>query len=193
MIKINLLPIQLRKPKTKVTMMPYMAIVVLAAVLLLLLTLFFFVDYLKVKKSYELVYREWQQVSPQMARLKTMENRVEVEMRGEKEFLEKNVLNTESMTRILMWISEYLPPHGWLTEIKIIREKEGTRLTVQGVVMSSSARTGVEEIEEFLYQLKQKLPQPELTLMTSKQAGKDGAVAGTSFIAQLDWGETKKK
>ena len=109
MIKINLLPQELRKKKRTATHIPYIPLAILAAVLFSLLTLFFYGDYLMTRSAHKKVQKEWARLNPLMSQLKTMETRIEIEMRGEKDFLEKNVLNTESMTQMLFWASEFLP------------------------------------------------------------------------------------
>ena len=191
MIKINLLPQELRKGKTNSTRIPYIPLVILAGVLFLLMTFFFYGDYLRARSAYKSVRKEWARLNPSLMQLKALETRVEVEMKGEKDFLEKNVLNTESMTRILFRVSEFLPPKGWLTELKAEREGEGCRLTLKGVVLASRTQTGIEQIEEYFQKLKTKLPpQTSVALTTSKEVKEK--VAGTAFIADLEWGVTRK-
>ena len=191
MIKINLLPQELRIAKKSATRVPYIPFAILGTVLFLLLTLFFYGDYLRARSAYKEVHKEWLQVSPMMGQLKALEKKIEIEMKGEKEFLEKNILNTESMTRILSWTSEFLPSKGWLTELLVEREGEGCRLTLKGVVVPSRTQTGIEQIEAYLQALKRKLP-PKTTLMltTSKQAASKGE--GTAFSAEFEWGVTSK-
>ena len=191
MIKVNLLPQELRKGKTTAPRIPYIPLALLAGVLFLLMTFFFYGDYLRARAAYKNVQKEWTRLSPLMAQLKALETRIEVEMKGEKDFLEKNVLNTESMTRILLWVSEFLPPKGWLTELKIDREGEGCRLTLKGVVLASRTQTGIEQIEEYFQKLRTKLPsQASVALTTSKEVKEK--TEGTAFIAQLEWGVTPK-
>ena len=191
MIKINLLPQELRKGRTNATRIPYIPLAVLAGVLFLLMTFFFYGDYLRARSTYKNVQKEWAKLNPSMAQLKTLETQVEVEMKGEKDFLEKNVLNTESMTRILFWVSEFLPPKGWLTEFKAEREGEGCRLTLKGVVLASRTQTGIEQIEEYFQKLRTKLPpQTSVALTTSKEVKEK--TAGTAFTAHLEWGVTPK-
>ena len=191
MIKINLLPLEFRKRKASTTRIPYGPLVILAGVLFLLLTFFFYGDYLRARSAYERVHKEWVKVSPLMPQLKTLEKQVAVDMKGEKDFLEKNVLNKESITRILFWASYFLPPKGWLTELKAKREGEGCRLTLKGVVLASRTQTGIEQIEEYFQKLRTKLPpQTSVALTTSKEVKEK--TAGTAFAALLEWGVTPK-
>ena len=191
MIKVNLLPQELRKKKKSATRIPYTFLAILAGVLFLLLTVFFYGDFLKTRSAYKSVKADWTRLNPLMAQLKALETRSEVEMKGEKDFLEKNVLNTESMTRILFWVSEFLPPKGWLTELKAEREGEGCRLTLKGVVLASRTQTGIEQLEEYFQKLKVKLsPQTTVALTTSKEVKEK--MGGTAFTAQLDWGASAK-
>ena len=191
MIKINLLPQELLKGKANATRIPYIPLALLAGVLFLLLTFFFYGDYLRTRSAYESVHKEWVRLSPLMAQLKALEKQVAVEMKGEKDFLEKKVLNTESMTQILFGVSYFLPPGGWLTELKAEREGEGCWLTLKGVVLPSRTQTDIEQIEEYFRKLKTKLPpQTSVALTTSKVAKEK--TEGTSFAAYLEWGVTHK-
>lgn len=169
--------------------MRYVPLGILFGVLFLLLTLFFYVDYLRVKFAFDGVYKEWKKLSPQMQELKALETRVEIEMRGEKEFFEKYVLNTTSIGRILQWISEYLPQGGWLTELKVEREGDGGKLVLQGVVLSVLAKTNIEQIEEYMGKLKEKLPRGSFSLTTAKQDEKKSG--GTAFTATFNWGNAQ--
>jgi hypothetical protein len=191
MIKINLLPQELRKGKATGLRIPYIPLALLAGVLFLLLTFFFYGDYLRARATYKNVQKEWARLSPLMGQLKALETKIDVEMKGEKDFLEKNVLNTESMTRMLSWVSEFLPPKGWLTEFRAEREGEGFRLTLKGVVLASRTQTGIEQIEEYFQKLRTKLPpQTTIALTTTKEVKEK--TAGTAFVANIEWGVTSK-
>ena len=191
MIKINLLPQELRKKKKSVPRIPYILLVILGAVLFLLLTFFFYCDSLWARSAHKSVSNEWLKMSPSLVQLKALETKVEVQMKGEKEFLEKNVLNTQSMTLILTWASEFPPPKCWLTEFKAEREGEGCRLTLEGVVLPSRTQTSIEQIEEYFRKLKMKLPpQTSVAVITSK--GVKDIPEGTAFVAHLDWGVEQK-
>lgn len=191
MIQVNLLPQDLRKKNVSSARMRFMPFVILGGVLFLLMTLFFYFDYLHVRSAYRSVHGEWSRLNPLMAQLKALENKIEIEMRGEKDFLEKNVLNTESMTRILASASEFLPPKGWLTALQIDRAGTGCVLILRGVVLSTRAQTGIEQIEVYLQKLKAQLPREAmLELTTSKDASVKSQ--GTAFTAQFVWGAVKK-
>lgn len=197
MIKVNLLPQELRKGDANAVRIPYIPLAILAGALFLLLTFFFYGDYLRARSTYKSIQKEWQKVNPLMAELKALETKAEVEMKGEKNFLEKNVLNTDSVTRILFWVSEFLPPRGWLTELRAQREGEGFRVTLRGVVLPFRTQTGIEQgieqIEEYFQKLKTKLPpQTSVMLTTSKDTKDAGGAEGTVFVANLEWGVTRK-
>lgn len=193
MIKVNLLPLELRKGDANAVRIPYIPLAILAGALFLLLTFFFYGDYLAARSAYKRIQKEWTKVNPMMAELKALETKAEVEIKGEKNFLEKNVLNTGPVTRILSWVSEFLPPRGWLTELRAQREGEGFRVTLRGVVLPFRTQTGIEQIEEYLQKLKTKLPpQTSVMLTTSKDAKDAGGAEGTVFVANLEWGVTRK-
>lgn len=191
MITINLLPAEYRTAKRRgTTARPYIPIAILVAALLLLLTLFFYADFLKVKSSYERVRKEWIRFAPQMKHLKDLEQKVDVEMKGEKEFLESSILNSDPFTRVLQLVSERLPKGAWLTELKIERLKEGgNSVLLQGAVVPVGAKTGIEQIEEFVRTIKERFPKTTVALTTSKMSDKQ--VAGTAFTATITWGGKK--
>jgi hypothetical protein len=191
MIKINLLPQELRKGKATASRIPYIPLIILAGVLFLLMTFFFYGDYLRVRSAYKRVRKEWAMLSPSLMQLKALETKIEVDMKGEKDFLEKNVLNTESMTRILSWVSEFLPTKGWLTQLRAEREGEGCRLTLEGVVLASRTQTGIEQIEEYFRKLKMKLP-PQTSIAVVTSRGVKDMPGATAFVAHLDWGVSQK-
>ncbi len=191
MIKINLLPQELREGSSTAPRIPYIPLAILAGVLFLLMTFFFYGDYLRARSAYKSVRKEWTRLNPLMAQLKALEKQVTVDMKGEKDFLEKNVLNTESMTQILFWASYFLPPKGWLTGLKAEREGGGCRLTLKGVVLASRTQTGIEQIEEYFQKLRPKLPPETSVALTTSKEVKEGA-SGTAFSAELEWGVTKK-
>jgi hypothetical protein len=191
MIKINLLPQELRRGKASTVRVPYGPLAILAGVLFLLMTFFFYGDYLRARSAYKSVQKEWTRLNPSLSQLKILETKIEVEMKGEKDFLEKNVLNTESMSQILSWVSEFLPPKGWLTGLKLERDGEGCRLTLKGVVLASRTQTGIEQIEEYFLKLRKKLPpQASVTLTTSREVKEK--TEGTAFVANLEWGVIRK-
>jgi hypothetical protein len=191
MIKINLLPQEFLKEKTNATRIPYIPLAILAGVLFLLMTFFFYGDYLRARSAYEGVRKEWMRLSPLLAQLKILEQKVAVEMKGEKDFLEMNVLNKEPITRILYWVSDFLPTGGWLTGLKAEREGGGCRLTLEGAVLASRTQTGIEQIEQYFQKLKTKLPsQTSVAVATSK--GSNEKTEETLFVAQLEWGVTPK-
>lgn len=193
MIRINLLPQELRKRDANATRIPYVPLAILAGVLFLLLTFFFYGDYLKARSTYKSVQKEWAKVNPLMAELKALETRVDGEMKGEKDFLEKNILNTDSMTSILVWVSEFLPSRGWLTELRAQREGQGFRVALKGVVLPSRKQTSIEQIEEYFQNLKAKFPpQTTVSLTTTKDAQDKEKTEGTAFAANLEWGVTRK-
>jgi len=187
MIKINLLPLDLRKSKKSATRVPYILLAILMGVLFLLMTCFFYADYLSARTAYKRVRQDWIRLNPLMGQLKALENKIEIETRGEKNFLEQNVLNTNFVTQILSWASEFLPVKGWLTQLKFERAGERCFLTLQGVVLPSRPQTSIEQIEAYLQKLKIKLsPRTDLSLTTSKDV--KGKNEGTAFSAYFEWG-----
>jgi len=191
MIKINLLPEDLRNSTKRSTRVPYIPLAILAGVLFLLMTCFFYLDYLKARSAYVRVQRDWVRLNPLMGQLKALEKKIEIEMRGEQEFLTNHVLNTDPTTQILFWISEFLPPKGWLTQLNFDRIGQGCSLSLKGVVLPSRAQTSIEQIEEYLQKLKAKLP-PQTTLALTTEKEVKAQVEGTAFSANFEWGIIKK-
>ncbi len=189
MIKINLLPTELRMRKKIRLNIPYIPLIVLGVVLFLAITVILYIDFLATKSQYQKVQAEWQRLSPQMGQLRTLQSKVEVELKGEKDFLEKYMLSEAPMTQVLSWVSEFLPERGWLTEVKIQNEGDARQLVLQGIALPVRTKTSIEQIEEYLQKLKSKLPESRLNLTTARQVSDE--VEGTSFVATFDWGGKK--
>lgn len=192
MITINLLPQELRKSTHNTPKVPYVSLIALVGVLFLLMTTFFYADYLKALTAYKRVQKEWDRINPILGQLKAQETKIEVEMKGEAEFLEKNILNKGFVTQILTWTSEYLPPKAWLTELMIEREGEGFRFTLKGAVFPTKAQTGIEQVEEYLQKIKTQLPSETVISFTTAKATSAAKIEETTFNANLEWGMPKK-
>ncbi|MBU9888707.1 MAG: hypothetical protein KTQ49_02410 [Candidatus Omnitrophica bacterium] len=190
MIQVNLLPPEFRKANKKITPIPYLPLVVLGGGLFTLLTLFFYIDFLAASYTHGTVKKEWLRLNPLMAQLKTLEKRVDGELRVEKDFLDAHVFNTLPVTQLMMWVSESLPLRGWLTHFEFERQGEGCHLGLEGVVFPANNQTGIEQIEIFLHAVKKRLPAATLNLTTSKANVSEGD--GTAFVANFDWGTVKK-
>ncbi len=191
MIHINLLPQDLRQKEMTPTTVRWEPFAILFAVLFLLLTVFFYSDYLDVRAVHKTIRDEWKTKSAVIPQLKQLEKRVGVELTDEKMFLEKNILNTESATRLFSHVSEYLPERGWLTEFRFDRDINKSFLSLKGIVQSQKNKSEIEQLEIFLQKLKKNLHgDTKTSLTTSKRMS--GNLNETEFNAKFEWGGADK-
>lgn len=189
MIKINLLPPEMRieaKVKKKISYAPFIRLAIIG---LVLLTGFFFVDFLESKKQFKVVAAQWQELSPQMAELKAMEAEIEGKLKTEKVFLESSVVSEFPVTTTLEYASELLPDRMWLTELKVEKEDISQELVLQGVSLPSDDKTSIQHIQDYLHNIRGKLPDAYMTLTTARQTQDDIEV--TTFVSRIEWGGGK--
>ena len=189
MIKINLLPPEMRieaKVKKKISYAPFIRLAIIG---LVLLTGFFFVDFLESKKQFKVVAAQWQELSPQMAELKAMEAEIEGKLKTEKVFLESSVVSEFPVTTTLEYASELLPDRMWLTELKVEKEDISQELVLQGVSLPSDDKTSIQHIQDYLHNIRGKLPDEYMTLTTARQTQDDIEV--TTFVSRIEWGGGK--
>lgn len=191
MITINLLPEEFRiKEKTK-SKYPVVQIAIGAGVLFALLTVAFYIDFLIANVSLGKLRKESADILPLSQQLKQLEQEVEQTLKPENTFLNRFVTADKPLTQLLMWTSEVLPSSAWLTEFKLTREGEGGKLFIKGLTLATKEKSSIEQIESYLHQMKEKMPDVNLSLTTSRQRIKDTEV--TEFIANYDWNLPVKK
>lgn len=193
MITVNLLPEEFRvKPKTEIKL-PYLQYVILGGVLFFFITLGLFVDFVIVSSKWRSLSKDWDRLQPQFQILNQLRSEVEGSLKEEKEFMEKFVITQRPFTHFLVWVSEFLPDHSWLTEIQINRLEEGGTMLVKGLVLplKSKNSSSIELIEGYIQKLKLKIPESNLALTTTRQTSEK--IELTQFVANFDWGKRPKK
>lgn len=186
MIEINLLPEEFRiKEKVAKKEVPVIKIAIGAGVMLFILTISFYFDYLGAAKKMKVVDAKWVEVQPQAKVLNELKEEVEQVLKKEKDFLAQFVTTERPLTFTLQWLSEYLPGTAWLTHVSLEHKKDSVGLAIQGLCVSSKDKTSIEAIEEYLHELKQKMPQAKLSLTTARQFEND--IETTRFTAVFEW------
>ncbi len=190
MITINLLPKEFRvRPKSRMNASP-LKIAAISGGLFFLLTGYFYWDLLKANAELKRVQAQWAGLQPQTAELKRLEEEVEKKIKPEKLFLESFVTASRPLTSFIAWSSELLPESIWLTELQMERKGEGGHFSLKGMAVTSKEKSSIEAIEIYMNRFKEKMPDSELSLTTTRQT-LDGREL-TRFNAHFEWGAQAK-
>lgn len=186
MIQINLLPEEFRVVEKKGSQIPYATLGLLAAALFAILTAFFYLDFVLVSGKLRKMEGNWKEIQPEFMALNQLKSEVDGSLKEEKEFMEKFVTTQRPLTYLWMWTSEFLPGTAWLIEIDLTREEGVSHFLIKGLCLPSKERSSIEQIEQYLQLLKEKMPDADLSLTTTRQ--KTEGVELTQFIANFSWG-----
>lgn len=186
MITINLLPEEFRTKEKTSSKYPAAQIGIGVGVVLALLTVFFYFDFISANHSLKKLQKESAAILPQSQKLKQLEQEVEKTLKPENVFLNRFVTADKPLTHLLSWTSEFLSSSAWLTELKLTREGEGGKLFLKGLTLPTKEKSSIELIEDYVHQLKGKMPDADLSLTTSRQKVK--TVQVTEFVANFVWG-----
>lgn len=201
MIKINLLPAELRPVKKKkivkraasakpagefnAQQLPLKAASIAIAGIFAAVTLFFYVDYLRLNKKQAKVAQAFAEIQPRVQEVRLLEQELTTLLHPEKDFLNAHVLNKAAITSILQEMSVSLPEGLWLTSLTINNSGKQRSFQVQGLALNSQDKTNIQQIEEYLHQIKRVLPNAHFTYSTGKQLAEK--VAATAFTANFEW------
>ncbi len=190
MITVNLLPKEFRvRPQSKTSVLP-LKIAAIFGVLFSLLTVYFYWDILKANSELKRIQAQGASLQPQAAALQALEEEVEKKIKPEKFFLESFVMAQRPLTSLIAWASELLPESIWLTALEMEREGEGGHFLLKGLALPSREKSSIEAIEIYLHSLKEKMPESELSLTTTRQAMEGREL--TQFTASFEWGAKSK-
>jgi hypothetical protein len=186
MITINLLPPEFRVQPKSTRHVPYVKAAIAAGILLSLLTVYFYIDLLIAGSKLKKIQAEWAKIQPQSVELKKLENEVENILKPEKVFLESFVTSQRPLTSLMIWASELLPDNIWLTEFRMERKQDGGVFFLKGLAVPSKEKSSIEAIEIFLHHFKEKVPEANLSLTTTRQILEETEL--TQFLANFKWG-----
>jgi hypothetical protein len=190
MITINLLPEEFRVQPKSTSNVPIKKIAIGVGAFFIILTVFFYIELLFVRAHSGQLDKQWVELQPRSAELKKLEQEVDVTLKPEKDFMERFVTSAKPLTYFWLWMSEFLPDTSWLTEVSMERKGDGGGLMVKGLTLNSKEKSSIEHIEIYLHKLKEKMPDANLNLTTTRVKISETEV--TQFIANFDWG-TKTK
>ncbi|MDP3921385.1 MAG: hypothetical protein Q8R76_11330 [Candidatus Omnitrophota bacterium] len=186
MITINLLPEELRVVKTRTKEpVPWLKLAIGLGVLFVILTTYFFFGYLSARGKLKEASASWKVVEPQAVVLNDLEAEVEKVLSKEKQFLETTVTTERPLTNMLEWASQYLPSSAWLTQVKRRNDAEGNSIVITGLCLSTKEKTSIEQIEDYLHNLKTEIADAKLSLTTSRQI--QYSVQVTHFVAVFEF------
>lgn len=199
MIKINLLPVELRpvkkaRPhKASVSGVPSLVSnkqmvlgggIAVLLVFLAVTTLFYF-DYLGLKGRLVKIDQDFAAIQPGVQEVRSLEQEVSSVLLTERDFLNAHILNKAALTSILQTISEALPEGVWLTALSINNSGKKRSFQIQGVVSGVKEKTNIQQIEEYLHQVHLIIPGSHFVYSTGKQLA--DKVSATAFTANFEW------
>lgn len=187
MIKINLLPEEFRIQETRRDYGQYIKIAVAAFVFFILLTIFFYVDFILSSARLGKVEKKWSELQPQFNELNLLQKEVDGAMKQEREFMQQFVTTERPLTTVLEWTSELLPQTAWLIEIKVTQEKGVVNFLLKGLCLPAKGKTSIEQIDQYLQDLKKKMPDVRLSLQTTRN--QIGEIEMTQFTSNFQWGK----
>ena len=191
MILVNLLPEEFRIQKSRIPDLPKVKVAIAVGVFLVLVTAYLYVDYLMATSRLKKIEAEWRKISPQAAVLQQLQAEVEGTLKQEKEFMEHFATSPRPLTSIMTWVSDFLPENSWLTEMKMEQDGKGGHLMLKGLSLPSKGKSTIEMIESYLHQLKEKMPETNLSLTTTRETTEQ--IELTQFTAVFDFGGEKVK
>lgn len=156
------------------------------AVLFLVLTAIFYFQYLVTLREVKAYRQEWLSLQNDVMRVEETRRQMDAGSRGERTFLEEHILPLFRITSLLSAVSDLLPETVWLVELRVGREQGTDSFVLKGASLPLRGQSSVSEIEKYLGNLKEKLPQnTELVLTTSRQQNEKGEL--TLFTAAFKW------
>lgn len=190
MITINLLPEELRAGGKKMARIPALKIGLGAGILVLVLTFVGYIDLIGSKNRLKKLENEWFSIQPQSQALGQLQQEVETVLKPEKAFWEQFVTARTPLTHKLTWVSEFLPPTAWLLEIKMERKGNSENFFVKGLALPAKTKSSIAQIETYLHDLKDKMPDANLSLTTTRQKFEETEL--TQFVANFQWGRPQE-
>lgn len=187
MIELNLLPEELRIKERKKGEIPWKTIGISVAVGFVLLTLWLYVGYWQQARRLSELQARWIGIQEQYKELTELQTLVDGALKKEKDFMVSFVTSEKPLTHLMNWCSEFLPEGAWLTALNLKREGDVATIAIKGLAIPSKAFSSIEQIEDYLQKMKEKMPKSQLSLTTTRQV-KEG-VEITQFTANFTWGK----
>ncbi len=154
MIKINLLPAELR-PKKKTTL-PVQAMSLIGGGIVVILVLIHALVGMKINQEKErlgLLKKEYEAIRPEYERV--------LKLKGDKERLEsKMALMEKLLIQRLLWakklnqFSDLMPPSVWLSSVSVVTRAEISTLVIRGKTYSDKGEKMVEQVGDFMRRIK---------------------------------------
>ena len=187
MITINLLPTELRsKGAPSPLFIHRKKILIGCGAAFVVLTLAFYLQYQLGLQALKNLQSRWLSLQKDVKRISELQLHIESGSKKEKEFLERYVTSPFPVTSILNAVNKFLPDSVWLIELKIARQPQESTLLLKGLSLPSSRRLGIQDIEQYLREMKAIFPpRTEVVLTTSRQVKENREL--TLFTAIFKW------
>ncbi len=194
MIKINLLPAEMRPVKKSATSHAFMAGsqtrliaggVGAVCFLLFLCTAYFDFAYYADSKKFKRVSDELAAIQPGTQALRDLEQELNGVLVPQRDFLKTYILNKTPITSVLQGVSEALPDGVWLQSFSISNSGKQRSFQIQGAAIQFKGKTSIEQIEAYLQALTKVVPGAVFNYSTSKQVV--NKQAATAFNVTYQW------
>ena len=191
MILINLLPHEFRRETlSRRAFLPDRKLTRMGGILFLVLTGILYLQYLVGLGTLKGLQGRWVTIQQELQRTDQLKAQMEKGGKGERDFLENYVFSPYPTTLILSAVSQSLPTALWLVEMKVIRQPHANTLILKGVSRSSREQSSVQQIENYLRDLKDQFPaDADLALTTSRQQKERMEL--TLFTAVFKWTQAR--
>lgn len=203
MIFVNLLPPELKVKETRKLNIPYRPIAAGIFLVFLVLAIYNLTVYIRVRREYRTVEREWAGLADRSAEADALERELGTSILAEVDFYDSSVDPKLETARVMNLVSDFVPQVVWLTQVKFVRMKREVQLVLQGSSESFGKSSRLIEIQNFANKLKDQMehflgaqtPQDHgvrkpvnIALTTSSQKGSAPESELTLFTATFETG-----
>lgn len=185
MILINLLPPELKNRQYKI--IPSISPLVIPLVFLVVcLTFWSYIVYQSGRQEVKILESRWESMTNDLRRVAQLKQDIEEKYKIERALLEKSVAPAFPNTAFLTETSALLPMTIWFLELKISRMEADNSFLLKGLSLPGKQNSSIQEVENYLRDLKEKLPEKaELSLTTTRQRSEGAEL--TLFTAIYTW------
>ena len=157
MIKINLLPMDLRESETKPSRYPVRKIVTGTAAALLAIFLYQVIMYTYSRSVVRHLGIETEKLAQPAAEAERVDYAVNKELLPQKRFFHQFVIAHVWISEALNNFSDLLPHGMWFSRMKLAREQGYVRVDISGYTRITSSEIALAQIQEYVNAVKSKM------------------------------------
>ena len=157
MIKINLLPVELRRVEVVRTKFPFRSMFITLFFIILIGSLYQFFLYLHVKSKLNHLNSEVTHIFEPGREADQLNQAINLKLLPEKHFLDQYVLPNFLVAEAMNDLSDLLPESIWFGDLTIKRDQGSLSLELMGFTRMTSKLIAVAQIQEYVNSVKAKL------------------------------------